>query len=184
MKMLCYFKERLARGHECLLGEPTEAQLEQLARCVFDVIEVTPSPEPPRKPAPVANGSWSQLRKAWVEFVRGWLRGEAAEGPAFIEARRAVMALAEQEVGPLVPHLTDTYDKVLPEEAAKEFVEEWEDDTDRPVLVVVRPLDDEARALDCWQGDTKRPFVVIRAEAHVEVTWSTREAEGEEASLP
>lgn len=172
MKVLCHFRDRVTSGHECVLGQPTEAQLEQLARRGFEatceVVQEHMGDEATARTPP-----WASVRVTWVDLVAGWLKGNAADTTGLKAARRAVMDLARWEVGPLVPRINDIYPEP-PEKAAMEFVEEWAPDNEGKVLVVVRPLDDEARALTCWKGDAKNLFIVIGVWPTIEVTWSAQ----------
>jgi len=178
MKVLCHFRDRVTSGHECVLGEPTEAQIEQLARRGFEATCETMQ-EYRGDEATARTPAWTSVRATWVDLVARWLQGNAADTTGLKAARKAVMELARREIGPLVPRIKDVYPEP-PEKAAMEFVEEWDPENREKVLVVARPLDDEARALGCWKGDAKAPFLVIGVWPTIEVTWSAQVEEEEQ----
>ncbi len=59
------------------------------------------------------------------------------------------------------PGLSDEYADG-PAAAAVSFVTEWEADSVRTAIVVVKPLDDEARAITGWEDNGDGPFMLLR----------------------
>ncbi len=177
MKVICHFKEEEVDHRSRLLGEAAPPQLLLLARHGFNVTcKALREQQGEDAPVPV----WKDVAATWIELVACWVKGDPADTPGLRAARVAVMEVARKTIGPTVPGLAYAYD-LPPQEAAALYVEEWGPDEQDPSLVVVRPLDDEARALRDWNGAVNPPYRVFTVVPRT--TWTACAAEGPDAVL-
>ena len=108
------------------------------------------------------------------EHGKRMLRWSASEGGVCEDGEKKTMKVQCHEAG--YRSHTEVYEDMSPKEAAETFADEGDLSTDECPIVVVEPVDEEAKALDCWNGTP--PGVRYRVTPHVEwkaETWDPEE---------